>query len=96
MAQRGRRGEKRWAVSRHRAAAVLSARVEPLLVGLDEEERAILKLSRQGYTTREFDERLGRAERRVRLLREGVWHRLERMQRASLEPASRKGANLRP
>jgi RNA polymerase sigma-70 factor (ECF subfamily) len=61
-------------------AAVLSETVEQLLAGLDEEERPILELSLQGYTTREISERLGRAERTVRLLREGVRHRLERMQ----------------
>ena len=33
--------------------------------------------------TREISERLGRAERTVRLLREGVRHRLERLQRDS-------------
>jgi RNA polymerase sigma-70 factor (ECF subfamily) len=64
-------------------AAVLSETVEQLLAGLDEEERPILELSLQGYTTREISERLGRAERTVRLLREGVRHRLERMQRES-------------
>jgi RNA polymerase sigma-70 factor (ECF subfamily) len=62
-------------------AAVLSETVEQLLAGLDEEERPILELSLQGHTTREISERLGRAERTVRLLREGVRHRLERMQR---------------
>jgi RNA polymerase sigma-70 factor, ECF subfamily len=61
-------------------AAVLSETVEQLLVHLDEEERPILEMSLQGYTTREISERLGRAERTVRLLREGVRHRLERMQ----------------
>jgi RNA polymerase sigma-70 factor, ECF subfamily len=64
-------------------AAVLSETVERLLAGLDEEERPILELSLQGYTTREISEMLGRAERTVRLLRENVRHRLERMQRAS-------------
>jgi RNA polymerase sigma-70 factor (ECF subfamily) len=62
-------------------AAVLGEMVEQLLAGLDEEERPILELSLQGYTTREISERLGRAERTVRLLREGVRHRLERLQR---------------
>jgi len=62
-------------------AVVLNETVEQLLAGLDEEERPILELSLQGYTTREISERLGRAERTVRLLREGVRHRLERMQR---------------
>src|SRR5262249_34118984 len=65
-------------------AAVLSETVEQLFAGLDEEERPILELSLQGYTTREISERLGRAERTVRLLREGVRHRLERMQREGL------------
>ena len=63
-------------------AAVLSETVEQLFAGLDEEERPILELSLQGYSTREISERLGRAERTVRLLREGIRHRLERMQRS--------------
>jgi RNA polymerase sigma-70 factor (ECF subfamily) len=62
-------------------AAMLSETVGQLLAGLDEEERPILELSLQGFTTREISERLGRAERTVRLLREGIRHRLERMQR---------------
>jgi RNA polymerase sigma-70 factor (ECF subfamily) len=64
-------------------AAVLSETVEHLLAGLDEDERPILQLSLQGYTTREISERVGRAERTVRLLREGIRRRLERMQRES-------------
>lgn len=64
-------------------AAELSEIVERLLAGLDDDERPILELSLQGYTTREISDRLGRAERTVRLLREGVRHRLERMQRES-------------
>jgi RNA polymerase sigma-70 factor (ECF subfamily) len=51
-------------------AAVLSETVGQLLAGLDEEERPVLELSLQGYTTREISERLGRAERTVRLLRD--------------------------
>jgi RNA polymerase sigma-70 factor (ECF subfamily) len=62
-------------------AALLNETVAQLLGGLDEDERPVLELSLQGYTTREIAERLGRAERTVRLLREGVRHRLERMQR---------------
>ena len=62
-------------------AAVLTETIEQLCAGLDEDERPILELSLQGYTTREISERLGRAERTVRLLREGIRHRLERMQR---------------
>lgn len=64
-------------------AAVLNETVEQLLAGLDEEERPIVELSLQGHTTREISERLGRAERTVRLLRENVRHRLEAMQRES-------------
>jgi RNA polymerase sigma-70 factor (ECF subfamily) len=64
-------------------AAVLSETVGQLLASLDEEVRPVLELSLQGYTTREVSERLGRAERTVRLLREGVRHRLKRMQRES-------------
>jgi RNA polymerase sigma-70 factor (ECF subfamily) len=64
-------------------AAVLSETIEQLVAGLDEQERPVLELSLQGYTTREISERLGRAERTVRLLREGIRHRLERMQRES-------------
>jgi RNA polymerase sigma-70 factor (ECF subfamily) len=62
-------------------AAVLSETVDRLLAGLDEDERPILELSLQGHTTREISERLGRAERTIRLLRERVRHRLERMRR---------------
>jgi RNA polymerase sigma-70 factor, ECF subfamily len=64
-------------------AAVLSETVEQLLAGLDEEERPVLELSLQGHTTQEISEQLGRAERTVRLLREGLRHRLQRMQRES-------------
>jgi RNA polymerase sigma-70 factor (ECF subfamily) len=62
-------------------AAVLSETVEQLLGVLDEDERPVLELSLQGYTTREISEQLGRAERTVRLLRECIRHRLERMQK---------------
>jgi RNA polymerase sigma-70 factor (ECF subfamily) len=64
-------------------AAELSETVDRLLAGLDEDERPVLELSLQGYTTREISERLGRAERTVRLLRECVRKRLERMQQES-------------
>jgi RNA polymerase sigma-70 factor (ECF subfamily) len=60
-------------------AAVLNETVEQLLAALDEDERPVLELSLQGYTTQEISERLGRAERTVRLLRECVRKRLERM-----------------
>jgi RNA polymerase sigma-70 factor (ECF subfamily) len=61
-------------------AAVLTETVEQLLAELDEEERPVLELSLQGYSTREISDRLERAERTVRLLREKVRHRLERRQ----------------
>jgi len=65
-------------------AAVLNETVEQLLADLDEEERPILELSLLGHTTREISEQLGRAERTVRLLREGIRHRLEGMQGENL------------
>jgi RNA polymerase sigma-70 factor (ECF subfamily) len=61
-------------------AAALGETVEQLLAGLDEDERPILELSLQGYTTQEISARLGRAERTVRRLREQIRNRLERMQ----------------
>ena len=61
-------------------AAVLSETVDQLFASLDEDERPVLEMSLQGYTTREISQRLGRAERTVRLLRECIRHRLERMQ----------------
>jgi RNA polymerase sigma-70 factor (ECF subfamily) len=60
-------------------AAVLTETVEQLFAALDDQERPILELSLQGHSTREISERVGRAERTVRLLREGVRHRLESM-----------------
>jgi RNA polymerase sigma-70 factor (ECF subfamily) len=62
-------------------AAELSETVDGLLDSLDEKERPVLELSLQGYSTREISQRLGRAERTIRLLREGVRKRLERIQR---------------
>jgi RNA polymerase sigma-70 factor (ECF subfamily) len=62
-------------------AAVLAETVEALFRTVDDpDERAILELSLQGYTAGEISERLGRAERSVRRLRERVRKRLERMQ----------------
>jgi RNA polymerase sigma-70 factor (ECF subfamily) len=59
-------------------AAVLTETVEGLLGGLDGDERAVVELSLQGYSTQEISERLGRAERSVRRLRERVRRQLER------------------
>jgi len=59
-------------------AAVLTETLENLLRGLDADERPIVELSLQGYTTQEIGENLGRAERSVRRLRERVRKQLER------------------
>ncbi len=62
-------------------AAGLAETVEALFRSIDDsDERAILELSLQGYSTTEISEKLGRAERSVRRLRERVRKRLERMQ----------------
>jgi RNA polymerase sigma-70 factor (ECF subfamily) len=61
-------------------AAVLAETVESLLRDLDEDERPIVELSLQGYSTQEISTQLGRAERSVRRLRERVRQRLERLQ----------------
>jgi RNA polymerase sigma factor (sigma-70 family) len=64
-------------------AAELSETVEQLLASLDENDRPVIELSLQGYTTREISERLDRVERTVRRSRERVRLRLERMQGGS-------------
>jgi RNA polymerase sigma-70 factor (ECF subfamily) len=60
-------------------AAVLAETLEQTLAGLAPPERPIVELSLQGYSTREVSERLGRAERSVRRVRERVRQRLERI-----------------
>ncbi len=60
-------------------AAALTETVERLLRGLGADERAILELSLQGYSTPEISERLGRAERSVRRVRERARALLERL-----------------
>ena len=59
-------------------AAVLAETVEQMLAELAPPERPIVELSLQGYSTREVSERLGRAERSVRRVRERVRERLEK------------------
>ncbi|MCI0461197.1 MAG: sigma-70 family RNA polymerase sigma factor [Gemmataceae bacterium] len=59
-------------------AAVLAETVEHLLRGLNADERPIIELSLQGYSTQEISEELGRAARSVRRLRERVRRQLER------------------
>jgi RNA polymerase sigma-70 factor (ECF subfamily) len=63
-------------------AVVLAETVELLLRGLEEDERPILEMSLQGYTTQEISEHLGRPERSVRRLRERVKKQLQRLQLA--------------
>lgn len=72
-------------------AAVLSETLEHLFASLDEEDRRVLELSLKGYTTREISERLGRAERTVRLLRAEVRDRLEQMSRGGSWPLGQEG-----
>jgi RNA polymerase sigma-70 factor (ECF subfamily) len=60
-------------------AVMLAETVEQLMDGLDERERDVLALSLQGYSVPEISEKLGRAERTVRRVRERVKGRLERM-----------------
>jgi len=61
-------------------AVALAETVEDLLARLDGDERAIVELSLQGYSTQEISEQTGRAERSVRRLRERVRRQLEQQQ----------------
>lgn len=62
-------------------AVMLAETVEALFrESNDPGERAVLELSLQGYSTVEISERLGRAERSVRRIRERIAVRIERMQ----------------
>jgi RNA polymerase sigma-70 factor, ECF subfamily len=84
-AQPGTPGTEPWwqAVAREptpEEAAVLAELVEQLLRGLEEEERPVLEMSLQGYTTQEISAQLGRSERSVRRLRQRVRKQLERRQ----------------
>jgi RNA polymerase sigma-70 factor (ECF subfamily) len=63
-------------------AAILAETVEHLFRDVDAHERPVLELSLQGYTAPEISERLGRAERSVRRLRERIRKRLERLREA--------------
>ena len=58
-------------------ALVLAEAVEDLLSGLSGDERTIVELSLQGYSTQEISQQTGRAERSVRRLREQVRKQLE-------------------
>jgi RNA polymerase sigma-70 factor (ECF subfamily) len=61
-------------------AVILAETVEGLFRDVSAHERPVLELSLQGYSVPEICERLGRAERTVRRLRERVRKRLERLQ----------------
>jgi RNA polymerase sigma-70 factor, ECF subfamily len=61
-------------------AAVLAETVAGLLQQLNGNERRIVELSLQGYSTQEISEQTGRAERSVRRLRERVRKHLEQQQ----------------
>ncbi len=61
-------------------AVVLAETVEGLLGRLDADERTMIEMSLQGFSTQEISERTGRAERSVRRLRERVRKYLERQQ----------------
>lgn len=75
-----------WALDREprpEEAVVLTETVESLFTHMDDpDERAILELSLQGYTALEISEKLQRAERSVRRLRERIRKKLERLQEA--------------
>jgi RNA polymerase sigma-70 factor (ECF subfamily) len=84
-AQPGENGTPPWweAIARDPTpdeAAILAETVENMLRGLDKDEQPILEMSLQGYTTQEISDRLGRAERSVRRVRERVRKQLERRQ----------------
>jgi RNA polymerase sigma factor (sigma-70 family) len=61
-------------------AVLLAEAIDELLGSVDQDERPILELSLEGYSVAEISERLGRAQRSVRRLRERARKRLERMQ----------------
>jgi RNA polymerase sigma-70 factor (ECF subfamily) len=64
-------------------AAVLAETVEQVLRDVDPDERPIIEMSLQGYSTQEVSQQIGRAERSVRRLRERVRKQLERLHGAA-------------
>lgn len=60
-------------------ALMLAETVEQVLSSLSVDERPIIELSLQGYSTQEISQQLGRAERSVRRLRERVRKQLEQL-----------------
>jgi RNA polymerase sigma-70 factor (ECF subfamily) len=84
-ARPGTAGTEPWweAVARDPApeeATVLAETVEQLLRELDDDQRPVLEMSLQGYSTQEISERLGLPKRSVRRLRERLRKRLQRLQ----------------
>jgi RNA polymerase sigma-70 factor, ECF subfamily len=63
-------------------AVVLAETVEKVLREVGADERLVVELSLQGYSTQEISEQLSRAERSVRRLRERVRKYLEQLQEA--------------
>jgi RNA polymerase sigma-70 factor (ECF subfamily) len=63
-------------------AVVLAETVEEVLYSISASERQVVELSLLGFSTQEISERLSRAERSVRRLRERVRKHLERLQNA--------------
>lgn len=61
-------------------AAVMTDTVQQILSGLSDLERPVIELSLQGYSTQEVSEKLGRAERSVRRVRERLKKQLEELQ----------------
>lgn len=65
-------------------AAMLAETVEGLLARFDEDERTIIEMSLQGFSTQEISDHTGRAERSVRRLRERVRRHLENRQNSGV------------
>ena len=63
-------------------AIILAETVEKVLREVGDDERQVVELSLQGYSTQEISEQLSRAERSVRRLRERVRKYLEKLQEA--------------
>jgi RNA polymerase sigma-70 factor (ECF subfamily) len=64
---------------------VLAESVEKVLREVGADERQVVELSLQGYSTQEISEQLSRAERSVRRLRERVRKYLEQLQEQEAE-----------
>jgi RNA polymerase sigma-70 factor (ECF subfamily) len=65
-------------------AVLLAETVEQILQGLAPAERPVIELSLQGYSAQEVSQKLGRAERSVRRLRQRLKQQLERLHSADV------------